>query len=284
MLNAERLFAKEQTMPWQSGYVTVNGLQLHYQRTGGNKPPVVLVHGMTDYGLYWSRVARALEDSYDLVLYDMRGHGLSDAPETGYALDDYASDLLGLIAALGLDRPALVGHSLGAATTFAAAVLNSAALRCIVLEDPPWYSLQMLQAATDEQRMAYPDAWKTGNEALQQLDHAGRVAQCRVEHPTWHEEDCAAWAESKRLVRSQIFSGFVAMMAQPWRATAAQIECPALLITSDPALGGIVIPAVAEEFAQVMPNGRVVNIAGAGHAIHREQLDAFVAAVRAFIG
>jgi pimeloyl-ACP methyl ester carboxylesterase len=142
----------------------------------------------------------------------------------------------------------------------------------------------MLQAATDEQRMAYPDAWKTGNEALQQLDHAGRVAQCQAEHPNWHEEDCAAWAESKRLVRSQIFSGFVAMMAQPWRATAAQIECPALLITSDPALGGIVTPAVAEEFGQAMPDGRVITIPDAGHAIHREQLDAFVGAVRAFIG
>ncbi len=270
-------------MPWQSGYVSVNGLQLHYQRTGGNKPAIVLVHGMTDYSMYWSRVVRALEETYDIILYDMRGHGYSDAPETGYTPDDYASDLLGLIAALGLDRPAVVGHSLGAATTFAAAIHNSAALRCIVLEDPPWYPLAIQQSATTEQRMAHAEGWKAGNAALQQLDHAGRIAQCQAEHPSWNDEDCERWAESKRLVRPQIFGGFDAMMAYPWQATAAKIECPALLITGDPELGGIVTPALAEEFAQITPNGRAINIPGAGHAIHREQFDAFVEAVRAFL-
>jgi pimeloyl-ACP methyl ester carboxylesterase len=266
-------------MSWQSQYITVNGIQLHYHRTGGDKPAVVLVHGMTDYSLYWSRVVRALEDTYDLVFYDMRGHGLSETPATGYRPQDYARDLLALIATLRLNRPAVIGHSLGAATTITAASLNSQALRCIVLEDPPWPA----QVATPEQYADYAENWKAGISALQQLDHAGRVAHCQAEHPTWHTEDCERRAESDRFVQPQIFSGFVPMMNHDWRAMAARVECPALLVTGNPALGGIVTPAIAKVFTKIIATSRVVNIPGAGHAIHREQFDAFVVAVRAFL-
>ena len=43
---------------WVSRDVIANGIKIHYYRTGDRKPPVVLLHGITDYGLYWSRVAR----------------------------------------------------------------------------------------------------------------------------------------------------------------------------------------------------------------------------------
>jgi N-formylmaleamate deformylase len=46
---------------WPSGNVIANGIRIHYHRTGGDKPPVVLSHGSTDNGLYWTRVAQALE-------------------------------------------------------------------------------------------------------------------------------------------------------------------------------------------------------------------------------
>ena len=45
---------------WQTGIVEANGVRLHYTRTGGDKPPVVLAHGVTDDGLCWSPVAAAL--------------------------------------------------------------------------------------------------------------------------------------------------------------------------------------------------------------------------------
>ena len=69
---------------WQSGDVTVNGLRLHYTRTGGAKPPVVLAHGFSDDGLCWTPVAEALEADYDVIMVDARGHGRSEAPEQGY--------------------------------------------------------------------------------------------------------------------------------------------------------------------------------------------------------
>ena len=78
---------------WTSGDVVANGIKIHYNRTGGDKPPVVLAHGFTDNGLCWTRAAQVLEQDYDVIMYDARGHGFSDAPESGYSTEDHAADL-----------------------------------------------------------------------------------------------------------------------------------------------------------------------------------------------
>jgi pimeloyl-ACP methyl ester carboxylesterase len=66
---------------WQQGNIETGGLRLHYTRTGGAKPPVVLAHGFSDDGLCWTPVARALQAEYDVIMVDARGHGQSAAPE-----------------------------------------------------------------------------------------------------------------------------------------------------------------------------------------------------------
>ena len=80
---------------WQSGEVTANGLRLHFTRTGGDKPPLVLAHGFSDDGLCWTPVARALEAEYDVIMVDARGHGGSEAPAQGYDPATQADDLAG---------------------------------------------------------------------------------------------------------------------------------------------------------------------------------------------
>src|SRR6266516_882040 len=86
---------------WQAGDIEANGIRLHYTRTGGAGPAVVLAHGFSDDGLCWTPVAEALAPEYDLVMVDARGHGRSDAPERGYGPTEQAGDLAGAMAALG---------------------------------------------------------------------------------------------------------------------------------------------------------------------------------------
>ena len=81
---------------WQSADVAANGIRLHYTRTGGDGPPLVLAHGVTDDGLCWSPVAAALEPAYDVIMVDARGHGRSEAPEHDYDPMTQAADLAGL--------------------------------------------------------------------------------------------------------------------------------------------------------------------------------------------
>src|ERR1051325_4883844 len=99
---------------WTQNNLLINGIHLHYYRTGqGDKRPLVLVHGFSDNGLCWSPVARELESEYDVIMPDMRGHGLSERMRLGEKVD-MASDLAGLIRTLELNSPIICGHSMGA--------------------------------------------------------------------------------------------------------------------------------------------------------------------------
>jgi len=69
---------------WIRGICETNGISLHYLRTRGAKPPVVLLHGLMGNGACWTPLARALEDEFDVVMPDARGHGGSTAPHHGY--------------------------------------------------------------------------------------------------------------------------------------------------------------------------------------------------------
>ena len=90
---------------WSSGDIISNGIRIRYHRTGGDKPTLLIAHGVTDNALSWSRFARSMEQDYDVILYDRRGHGFSDKPESGYTFRDHAEDMAGLTMALGLDHP-----------------------------------------------------------------------------------------------------------------------------------------------------------------------------------
>jgi pimeloyl-ACP methyl ester carboxylesterase len=68
---------------WSSEVCETNGISIHYLRTGGAKPPVVLLHGLRGSGARWTPLARALEGEFDVVMPDSRGHGDSSAPPHG---------------------------------------------------------------------------------------------------------------------------------------------------------------------------------------------------------
>jgi len=267
---------------WPSDYASANGIRIHYHRTGGDKPPLVLAHGASDSGLCWTRVAKQLEADYDVIMPDARGHGLSEAPESGYANTDHAQDLAGLIHELNLSKPALMGHSMGAATTLRLIADYPDLASCAILEDPPMWmgGRPMPQPGRpnprEDIRKMIVDAQTSDLETVK--------ARGRAAHPSWAEEEFEPWADAKKHVRPQ----FVDWLMQgptfgDWRAQFARVTVPTLLVTSDPELGGIVAPEAAEEASRIQPRVQVVRLRGAGHNIRREQFDAFTSAIRAFL-
>ena len=116
--------------------VEVNGTRLFYQQAG-NGPDVVLVHAVTSNQAVWlfSGLTDALAADYRVTTYDLRGHGGSGRPPTGYTSAVMADDLLALQAALGLGPAVLVGHSFGGVTAMHAAVVAPAAVAGVVLSD-----------------------------------------------------------------------------------------------------------------------------------------------------
>jgi UDP-N-acetylglucosamine 3-dehydrogenase len=262
---------------WPAADVVANGIKIHYYRSGGDKPPLVLAHGFSDNGLCWTRAARGLERDYDVIMYDARGHGLSDAPEGGYADEDRAADLVGLIRALGLEKPAVMGHSMGASTAAIAAAMYPDAIGRVILEDPPWR-----MEVEPEGRAAMLEEWRARIVEQKSMSRDPLIARCREENPTWDEAVLGPWAESKRQLSLNVFSGFGGRW-KPWQETVAQISCPTLLVTADPELGSIVPPEVAEQAAKMNANIQVVHIGGAGHSIRREGFEPFMQAVAEFL-
>jgi pimeloyl-ACP methyl ester carboxylesterase len=95
------------------------GLRLHVREWGNaNGPPILFIHGWSQNHLCWARqYDSALADEFRLVAYDLRGHGMSEAPlDPGHYTDGklWAEDVAAIIGELGLDRPVLVGWSYGA--------------------------------------------------------------------------------------------------------------------------------------------------------------------------
>ena len=267
---------------WLAGDVHANGIKIHYYRTGGAKPPIVLCHGATDNGLCWTPVAQALEQNYDVIMPDSRWHGFSDGPGEGNAPDCQVEDLVGLVHALRLEKPIIMGHSMGGGTALQAAAHYSELPRAIILEDPPLRE----PVAMENSGQAQPFA-----ERMRQsiLGYKGMSRQALVEMihnqaPAWSEEELGPWADSKL----QVSLNFVEEMKNrrmpfsPWEDL-AKITCPMLLITADPEKGAIITPEIAQKAAEALPSIKVVRIPGAGHNVRREAFGAYLAAVNDFL-
>lgn len=263
---------------WQSNFVQTNGIRIHYHRTGGNGPALLLLHGITDSGLCWGRTARALENEYDLVLVDARGHGLSDKPESGYAPEDHAADLAGLITALGLDRPVVIGHSMGGNTATALASLYPDAIRGAVLEDPGWRAMD----GSPGERAARAAQWRQNSAAMQAMSAAEIEKMGRERTPLWADEEFPAWVIAKQQFSMNIFDT-ITQRTTRWQESAARFRSPVLLVTAETERGAIISAETAAEAVSLNPLIGVAHIPNAGHNIRRENFDAFLAAVQRFL-
>jgi pimeloyl-ACP methyl ester carboxylesterase len=264
---------------WQSAFINTNGIRLHYTRTGGDKPPVVLAHGVTDNGLCWSPVAEVLAAAYDVIMVDARGHGLSDAPPTGYTPIELAADLAGAIAALDLKQPIVLGHSMGAATTLVLAARYPQLLRAIALEDPPPWWDPAFERPNNTDWQAMMRAWLI---PLKQQPRQAILEAQRMAEPGWSEAELEPWVDSK-LHFSLNFFNDLSDPGLDWSAIVRQIKCPALLITGDVEAGALISESAALLFQQLMPQTRIAHIAGAGHSIRRDRFEQYLQVVQPFL-
>lgn len=115
-------------------YVRVNGIRIHV-RTGGEGPPVLLLHGYPQSGIMWRKVAPSLAERFTVVIPDLRGYGDSDKPRDGYDKKTMASDMHAVMAALGHTRYRLVGHDRGARVAHRLTVDHGDAVQCLSLLD-----------------------------------------------------------------------------------------------------------------------------------------------------
>ncbi len=126
---------------------SARGLQFHVQRRGHDGPDLVLIHGLTGDLSIWflCKAMDILSETYRVTTYDLRGHGYSDSPPSGYTSADHAEDLIALLDELEIPRARLVGHSFGAVIALHTAVLDPERVEALVLSDPYFPALRHLE-------------------------------------------------------------------------------------------------------------------------------------------
>ena len=143
----------------------VNGTRLYYQQSGQG-PDVVLVHAVTSNQAVWmfTGLVDTLAAHFRVTSYDLRGHGASDRPQTGYTSAAMAEDFKQLHAALGLEPAFLVGHSFGGVIALHAALLSPEAVAGVVLSDSFFPGLKHI-----EPNFGKMNIWKDLRETFQKV-------------------------------------------------------------------------------------------------------------------
>ena len=260
---------------WTQGDSNTGEINIHYYRTGrGDLPPLVLCHGFSDNGLCWTRVAKALESEFDIIMMDARNHGLSGRGKA--SLQKMVDDLASLIGALDLHQPALLGHSMGASMVADLAARYPALASRILLEDPPWTKYDgVVREQEAEQRRA---GFRQYLASLVSMTQDQIIEFGKRQNPTWHELEMPAWAASKLQVSELAMEGLI---LGRWTETVAQIKCPAWLIYADGEHDGIVKHDIAHQVVSINSRFMLRHIDNAGHNIRREQFAAYISAVKA---
>jgi len=252
--------------------VQANGIRLHYLAYGDGEPSILIIPGITSPAITWEFVAEPLAEARRVIACDVRGRGLSDKPATGFTLADYAADAAGLIEALSLRRPIVLGHSMGARIAAALGAAHPDLVGPLIIVDPP---------LTGPGRPPYPTSRESFQEQLHEA-YAGTTAEAvRRFYPRWKERELqlrAEWLptcdehavlETHRLFDVEDFFGY-------W----SRLHPPLLFIY------GKESPVVTEEgLADVRaanPAAAVLGIADAGHMIPWENLDDLLDAVNRF--
>jgi N-formylmaleamate deformylase len=289
---------------WTTGVCATNGINIHYVRTGGSKPPLVLLHGLTGSGACWTPLARALEDAYDVVMPDARGHGNSSAPLHGYRYDDLAGDVIGLIQGLKLAAPILLGHSMGGMTAALVAsqaagtirngalpgealpseairsgpipsdAIRSETIRSVILVDPTFLS-------PHRQREVHESDVAEQHRRLLGLSKSDVLAQLQARHTHRSPEILELLAEAR--LQTQLSTFDVLTPPNPeYPQLVSNIHVPILLAIGDKT--PVVSLETARELQNLNPRVRVEQIQGTGHGLPYDQPDRLGAVVRSFLG
>ncbi len=225
--------------------VDLPGLTLHYRETGpASGLAVVALHGHPGSAATWDAVAAQLAAAgpYRVLALTQRGYGRSGRVGP-YTLPGYARDLLGFVAALGLERFVLVGHSMGGTVATLAAEQNPAGLLGLVLEDSvlPRAGVHLPVPARPDDPRSLPYDW----ELVPRI-----FAQIEAPDPVW-------WSSLSR------------------------IAVPTLVIAGGAT--SHVPQDVLADAAALIPRARLVTLEGVGHSVHRDASARFLSELTPFL-
>ena len=262
-----------------------DGVQLALRTAGAGGDTFLLVHGLASNARLWDAVATRLAAAgHTAIAVDQRGHGLSSVPAGGYDTDTCADDLAALIAALGLERPVVVGQSWGGNVVLSLAARHPDSVGAVCCVDGGWIRLRSAFATFD-------DAWDVLEpprmDAWRWDDIVARISAHVADWPEGAAD--AALANLARTpeggVRAHLDRAHHRSIVQSlydgdpreWYPNVAVpvLLCPAVAATADGAddARAEATRAAVSDALRLLPAGRVHWFGGAHHDLHAQRPD-----------
>jgi len=238
-------------------FLRANGIVLHHRVIGRPDAPVLVFNNSlgSDFRI-WQEVAPAFADRFRVVLYDKRGHGLSDAPRGPYTIDDHTDDLLALLDHLGIESASLIGLSVGGLIAQRAARRAAERVKALVL-------------CCTAAKIGAPELWAERIAAVEKggvEPIADNVLQ-RWFTPNFHEtrkDDVSGWRNMLVRIPAHGYAGTCAAIRDAdLTADAGKIAVPTLCVAGDQ--DGSTPADLVQGTASLIPGARFELIEGCGH-------------------
>jgi 3-oxoadipate enol-lactonase len=253
----------------------VHDIDLYYEVTGKGQP-LVLIHGLGSSTRDWERQTPVFAERYQVIAFDVRGHGQSSKPPGPYSIAQFAGDTAELLKALNIGPAHVVGISMGGMIAFQLAVDAPQLVKSLVIVNsgPELVARTFGEKLSFWQRIAIVQLVgmrKMGEVLSQRLLPKPEQAELRQEFiKRWAENDRRAYLDAMR-----------ALMGWSVADQLGAIDCPTLVISADQDYTPL---SLKEAYVAKMRRAELVVISDSRHATPVEQPDKFNEAVLTFLG
>jgi 3-oxoadipate enol-lactonase len=251
------------------------GIRMWYDVRGTGEPPIVFIHGWTGNRTRWGTVPEVFSKSNRTAVYDLRGHGHSDkGPELEYGFSAHVLDLLGMLDALGFEKPVLAGHSMGGMIVQSFALAFPERVSKIILHA----TAARIAASASDRKKYFAIGWLFQHafglamrikDADKRKDPAVRRMFPDIDDP------------SLRISPAATARCLHAIAHLDLRPRLCEIKIPALVIASE--TDDTIDFALTKEMTELIPGAVFKVTTGCGHHIALDQPDFAISAIREFI-
>lgn len=274
-------------VPYRTCNIVLRQMRFHFLEWGHpDAPPIVLLHGGHQSAHSWDLVSLHLAQKYRVLALDQRGHGDSEwARDVIYSNHEMSLDAEAFISAMRLQRPVLIGHSMGGRNAMLLIRRNQALLRAGVIVD--------VGPELSEKGRAAIAGFVQGNQEFDDLEHF--VRNVRKYDPYRSREHIERTVKYNMLERAD--GKYVSKCdSNPRRLDIARGSGPLENITLEDATrfklpmllvrgaeSNILAADAADRFAAALPQGSLVTVPDSGHNVHGQNTKGFIAALGAFL-
>ncbi|MYW11122.1 alpha/beta fold hydrolase [Streptomyces sp. SID2563] len=262
-------------MPWTEHTVVREGVRLVCRDGGGSGRPVVLLHGLAGHAGEWDALAELLASRHRVVAVDQRGHGASERRPDDVSRAAYVADVVAVVRHLGLERPVLVGQSLGGHTAMLTAAAHPGLPGALVLVEA---GSGGPNPGVAEDIGGWLDSWP--------VPFASREAAAAFFGGGPGGEGWAAGLVERdggwrpRFDRDVMTGSLAENARRSFHEEWDRVVCPTLLVLARKSF----VPAEeVDEMLRRRPETHAVSVPGTGHDLHLERPDALYGALSAFL-